>query len=848
MPVPRIVLAVLFGLIVGMNSAIADGPELKVRPDSLFFRQIGSVAPLPQQLSVFAEDGPLGAFTAAASTTSGGNWLSVSPGGGSGPATLAVSVNTAGMNPGEYSGRITVAAPGLEDSPRTVRVQLEIRTAGGGAPLAVRPDEFEFELVQGGPAPAPRQLAVFPAGGGAWTASTSVRNPAGGRWLRVTPAAGSGNAVLQVEVDPTGLTRGEYEGIITITSGGSTARVEVELEVEGPRPPRLRLDPRAFNFAVEPNSATPPAPRTLRISNSGGGTFAWTAAATVSTPPGGRWLSVTPTAGSGPGQVTLRVDPAGLAPGMYLGRITVTSGTNREEASVFLRVLGPARPSVKIRPKSLTFTMHGGVASPASRRIDIKSKASGLSYTATASTARGGNWLRVSPASGPAPGSFTASVDAAVAAPLAAGVYTGTILVRVPGAAEETHNVHVALRVNGAGENPRLEVEPGGLAFTATRGGPNPAARRVELEPEGIASLAWTAAVSTVSGGNWLSVSPTSGTTTRSAESQVNVSVNIAGLAAGAYVGNVTFTPAAASGARPVTVEVRLVITAPAGSGSTTPAITGSHAERNAPGGGQAVAAGPLVALFTEPAHGFITQVDMPLNVSVLVLDSAGAPVEGATVAVRSSGPEPEMALTDLGDGEYTGVFRALSSGRLVLAGAAQIESRSASQSAPAFAISGDMESASGEHSLVFQGGMVSAASFAESPTPLAPGSLVSLFGRRIAGRGAAARSLPLPSSLAGVSVTVGGIPAPLLSATSGPLDQINFQVPFELDGAAQADVVVNNNGVLSVQETIALAPSVPALFTVSQTGIGAAAALHGADFSAVTAGRPAAAREVILL
>ena len=59
--------------------------------------------------------------------------------------------------------------------------------------------------------------------------------------------------------------------------------------------------------------------------------------------------------------------------------------------------------------------------------------------------------------------------------------------------------------------------------------------------------------------------------------------------------------------------------------------------------------------------------------------------------------------------------------------------------------------------------------------------------------------------------------------------------------------MVVNNNGVLSLPETIALGPAVPALFTFSQTGSGPGAILH-ADFRAVTAGSPAVAGEVVLL
>ena len=144
---------------------------------------------------------------------------------------------------------------------------------------------------------------------------------------------------------------------------------------------------------------------------------------------------------------------------------------------------------------------------------------------------------------------------------------------------------------------------------------------------------------------------------------------------------------------------------------------------------------------------------------------------------------------------------------------------------------------------------MVSAASFAPDPTPVAPGALVSLFGLDLAPATAVAASQPLPRELAGVKVLVGGIEAPLLAVLvgDGSSSQITFQIPVELAGLTYADVVVNNNGVFSAPQGIHLWPALPALFTYNGTGTGTAAALHG-DFEAVTAERPAGPGETILL
>ena len=73
---------------------------------------------------------------------------------------------------------------------------------------------------------------------------------------------------------------------------------------------------------------------------------------------------------------------------------------------------------------------------------------------------------------------------------------------------------------------------------------------------------------------------------------------------------------------------------------------------------------------------------------------------------------------------------------------------------------------------------------------------LVSIFGTNLASTTASASSVPLSTSLGGVSVTFNNIAAPLgisyRTACSGNGDQINAQVPYELAGSSSAQVVVN--------------------------------------------------------
>ena len=91
------------------------------------------------------------------------------------------------------------------------------------------------------------------------------------------------------------------------------------------------------------------------------------------------------------------------------------------------RILGPAEPRVRVRPKALQFSVAEGTVSPESRTLAVKSEAAGLTFTATAETALGGDWLSITPDSGAVPGEITVAVISEVALALERGVYTGNI-------------------------------------------------------------------------------------------------------------------------------------------------------------------------------------------------------------------------------------------------------------------------------------------------------------------------------------------------------------------------------------------------------------------------------------
>lgn len=139
--------------------------------------------------------------------------------------------------------------------------------------------------------------------------------------------------------------------------------------------------------------------------------------------------------------------------------------------------------------------------------------------------------------------------------------------------------------------------------------------------------------------------------------------------------------------------------------------------------------------------------------------------------------------------------------------------------------------------------GVLNAAAFAPHTWPVSPGVMVSLFGSGLAPMEAFAEATPLPRSLAGVSVAVNGVPAPLFFVSAS---QINLQMPFFLSDG-RASLAVTNNGVSSNEVFVPVSATSPGIFSVKQNGLGHGIVTH-ADYSAVNESNPATPDEFIII
>ncbi len=336
------------------------------------------------------------------------------------------------------------------------------------------PASLDFQATAGAGSPPAQMLNITNAASGRANWTYLFATPGGGNWLSLSPSSGTTPTTVTVTVNTSGFLSASYRGTIVLapTAGlGDAKLVPVTLTVTPA--PTIALSPTKLSFSGM-QGANPPT-QTVALSNLGGGTLLWTAAAGSTS---GNWLSVTPASGTGAATLTVAANTAGLSLGSYSGtvRVTATGATNTPQSvDVTLTVTPSVTPTITLSPGSLQFLASAG-ASPAPQTFQIQNTGTGiLDWTAAAATQSGGNWLAVNPTSGTAPSMVSVMVTSTS---LAAGVYTGSIIISAPAGSNTTNSpqtLPVALAVgaplvgpngivNGASFSTDAIVSPGSIA------------------------------------------------------------------------------------------------------------------------------------------------------------------------------------------------------------------------------------------------------------------------------------------------------------------------------------------------------------------------------------------------
>jgi uncharacterized protein (TIGR03437 family) len=182
---------------------------------------------------------------AVSANVSGGTWLSVSSSSGSTPATLTVSVNPAGLQPGNYSATVNVGTPTGNPTSQTIGVTLAVTNT---AAISANPTSLTFTGTAGGSAPANETIAI--SGTSAINLAVSVT---GAAWLSAQPATGTTPATVTASVNPAGLAAGTYNGNIVIAgTGANTLTIPVTLTLASSTVPTILGIRDGAGFSTDP--------------------------------------------------------------------------------------------------------------------------------------------------------------------------------------------------------------------------------------------------------------------------------------------------------------------------------------------------------------------------------------------------------------------------------------------------------------------------------------------------------------------------------------------------------------------------------------------------------------------
>jgi hypothetical protein len=346
---------------------------------------------------------------------------------------LFTNVNSTNFTPIVLPGKITIGEP-----PVAPHIELS-------------PTSMVFEGIIGHSNPSPQTLSIDNSGEGAliWTAT----NNSG--WLSVNPSNGTAPSLSSIIVDMAGLAEGSYYDTVVVScpeADNDPQYLPVTLSIIQ-LPPIIEFDPPEFNVSGVQDGANPD-DRYLDIwTDVPGSELNWT----VSNSSG--WLSLTPSSGSPPDQVTLQFDITGLSFGMYYDTVVISDPTatnSPQHVPVTLQIVSDL-PVLELDPPVLYVnTTVGENALPQS--VTVNNAGEGvLTFEAEEHT----TWITtINPSSGTAPQSLIINF---ATLPHGIGDYVDTITITSPEAINSPQQLVVHFHIS---ENPaNLVVVPNNISF-----------------------------------------------------------------------------------------------------------------------------------------------------------------------------------------------------------------------------------------------------------------------------------------------------------------------------------------------------------------------------------------------
>lgn len=806
---------------IPVTLSVTQGALLNVTPTSLnaFVYQANSgiqgVLPQTQNLMISTSSGSLNYQVTPTPTTGSAvqttNWLLVNPTGGlatTTPQTISLSLVpqvVATLPAGTYGINLSIAPTGVPggngNNPVVITVTLLVSNNGI---LTVNNSSLTFTVPFGSTTTQSQSVQLTSSNGTSipYLVQTSQT------WLTTTPASGTtaSNSVLTVTVNASGLAVSStpYTGTVTLypeNGDNYTVQINVSLTVTSATS-TLYAAPAALLFSYE-TTKTPPGIQLVELSSTGNASFTVTTTSmSASNCPTSNWLTAAPNQTITPATLSVSVQTSGMTSGFCTGTIIVTYNNGStanatvnipvtvDIASTALLTITPANGFGVV---SATY----GSSSVLQSQIYIGSTdGSSLGYSAFASTPGAPvAWLSLGNSQGTGQEYLTVFI---VPSGLPIGVYTGQITISASTSStlpSGSLTIPVILTVSA---NTTVAASPTSLTFTQAQNATTaPASQNISLTATG-GSTGFTATVTPITGGNWLQVTPQSGTATGA----ITASVALNQLSVGTYTSNITikFLNAATSA---LTIPVSLVVTsAQTVTVSTTPATSPTAISFSYQLGSSAPATQTLnIASVGGAVPVTITAASSPAWLAVTPASgSTGASGTPLTVTVSVNTSVLTTAQT------YSGTISVTPQGQTAISVPVTLTVTGVPPP-QLFSISNSASGAFGN---------------------IAPGELITIKGTNLGPTSATSFSVgsggTLSSTLAGVQVLFDTIPGTPIYVSP---TQINVIVPYEIAGRATTSVTVTYSGQVSGAIPQTVANQAPGIFTDSSNGAGQASVLN---------------------
>ncbi len=771
------------GLDVPVSLVVSASPTLSAAPSAglNFSYQTGTTVPAAQTLTFSTNGAPI-AFNVSPQTNNGGNWLVLSSFSGqatqSTPQVITVTPNVSGLQPGTYTGKVTVSAPGAANQSFDIPVSLLVST-NPLLQLGAAPAAFNYQL--GGALPVIQTVQVN-SSSTALPFNVSVTTT-GGIWLTVTPISGTTPQALTLSASPQNLAPGQYTGTVSVTSpnaGNSPQSFAVTLNVSATTMLNASISSLTFNFQT--TTLTPPQTQVVQVTSTGV-PLNYTVASSTSTC-GNNWLNVLPSSGTTPSSFSVAVSTAGITPQTCTGSISITSPGASNTITIPVAFNVSANPLLNIAPSNLSFSApFGGTTLPQPAVISLSSTDPNtvIPFTVASGTTSGGNWLFVSSGTGNTPNNISVTVNPTGLTP---GTYSGQITITSPNL-PAAQVIPVTFTITS---NVTATATPANVAFTIPANATVPVTQQVQITTSGTGALTFSASATTIQGGNWLTVSAPGGTT----PGAITLSANATGLSQGVYNGQVTIQIPGASNS-PLTIPVTLTVGPP-----------------------NTIVVNNATFTFTSPAGATTNPATQAINVT-----SAGAPVNfTATVATTTCGnfltatPTSGTTPATITLGVNVASLPIGTCNGTVTIGAPGIAPQVVNVTLTVTQAAVPQITA-----------VVNAAS--SNPGSIAPGEIVTIYGANMGTTTLTTfifANNSFATTVAGTQVLFDGIFAPIVYVRN---DQLSVVVPFEVAGRPTVNIQVRYNGQTSAAFTQRVVDTAPGVFTTNQQGSGQGAIVN---------------------